>query len=92
MTAKLTVVEDTPEPKGSTIGRQIKAYVSRIERIDADIADLNDDKKETYGEAKSLGLDKKILRMLVARRKKDPHELAEEEELLELYERSMKES
>ncbi len=74
----------------STLGNQIAAYVRRIENIETDIAELNDDKKEVYGEAKAIGLDKNILRKLVAKRKKDPEAAAEEEELLALYEAAMR--
>ena len=65
---------------------QLSAYVSRVERLEGEIKDRNDDKGEVYAEAKACGLCKKTLRKLIARRQKDSAEVREEDALLELYE------
>ncbi|MGI9486643.1 MAG: DUF2312 domain-containing protein [Geminicoccaceae bacterium] len=57
----------------------------RVERLEEDKKGIADDIKEVFGEAKGEGFDVKVLRKVIALRKKDPEELAEEEELLELY-------
>jgi uncharacterized protein (UPF0335 family) len=69
---------------GTTADR-LKNFIMRIERLEEDKKGIADDIKEVYGEAKGEGFDVKVLRKVVALRKKDPEELAEEEELLELY-------
>ncbi len=71
---------------GGHAAEQLLTYLSRIERLEGEIAELNDDKREVYAEAKACGFDKAILRKLVARRRKDRSELQEEDALLELYE------
>lgn len=71
---------------GGAAAEQIKQFVSRIERIEDEISERQMDRKEIYAEAKGQGFDVKILRKLIARRKRDRDELAEEESLLELYE------
>ncbi len=74
--------------KGRTVGTtadRLSSFVQRIERLEEDKKGIADDIKEVYAEAKGEGFDAKILRRVVALRKKDPEERAEEEELLELY-------
>ena len=64
---------------------QLKTYVERIERLEADKAELAADIKEVYSEAKAYGYDVKILRKVIALRKKPEAERSEEEALLETY-------
>lgn len=64
---------------------QLKAIVERIEREETAKADIAEGIKEIYQEAKSGGWDVKILRKVIAIRKKDPAARAEEETLLETY-------
>jgi len=69
---------------GSAKG-QLQAFVARIERINGDIAEHQEDRKAVFGEAKSSGFDVKILRKVIALRKKSKSEADEEAALLELY-------
>ena len=64
---------------------QLRAFIDRIERLEGDKAEIADDIKQVYGEAKSLGYDAKILRKVVALRKKNEQTRREEEELLAIY-------
>lgn len=66
-------------------GTQLRSIVERIERVDEEIAELNGDKKEIYAEAKGNGYDVKVLRKVVALRKRDLDERKEEEAVLDLY-------
>lgn len=63
----------------------LRQIVERIERIEAEEADLKTDKKEFYAEAKGRGYDTKIIRKIVALRKRDKNDLAEEEAVVEMY-------
>ena len=63
----------------------IRTTVARVERIEAEIKDLNADKSEFYKEVKGQGLDPKIIRLIVRRRAKDTNVLAEEDALFDLY-------
>jgi len=69
---------------GTTADR-LRSFIQRVERLEEDKKGIADDIKEVYGEAKGEGFDVKVLRKVIALRKKDPEEVAEEEELLELY-------
>lgn len=56
-----------------------------IESIEAEIKDAKELHKEKYQEAKGLGFDCKILRKIIARRKRSKAEVQEEDALLETY-------
>jgi uncharacterized protein (UPF0335 family) len=64
---------------------QLKSIVERIERLEEEKQALADDIKEVYAEAKANGFDTKVLRKVIAIRKKDRHEREEEEAILDLY-------
>jgi uncharacterized protein (UPF0335 family) len=64
---------------------QLRAFVERIERMEEEKASIAADIKEIYAEAKGNGFDTKILRKLLAIRKQDANERAEQEAILELY-------
>ena len=64
---------------GATISaQQLRNFVDRIERLEQDKAGIADDIKDCYAEAKSLGYEVKILRKVIALRKKKPNERREE--------------
>lgn len=64
---------------------QLKAIVERIEHVEGEIKDLQTGKGEIYQEAKSHGYDCKVLRKVIAFRKKDPTARAEESAIMETY-------
>ncbi|MEO0388993.1 MAG: DUF2312 domain-containing protein [Pseudomonadota bacterium] len=64
---------------------ELRAFVERFERLEAEKQDIADQQKEVMAEAKGRGYDVKILRRIIALRKKDPAEISEEEAVLELY-------
>ena len=64
---------------------ELRAFVERFERLEVEKKDIADHQKEVMAEAKSRGYDTKVLRKIVALRKKDPQEISEEEAVLELY-------
>ena len=66
-------------------GNQLRAFVERIERLDEEAKQIADDIKDVYAEAKGTGFDVKVLRKLIALRKKDPNERTEEEAVLAMY-------
>jgi uncharacterized protein (UPF0335 family) len=73
-------------------GGKIRAFVERIETIDTEIAELNEQKKEVFAGAKNDGFDVKILREIIKLRKQDKEERDERESLLDLYMRAMEQA
>lgn len=64
---------------------QLKAIVERIEHVEGEIKDLQTGKGEIYQEAKSNGLDVKVLRKLIAMRRQDQAKREEAEAILATY-------
>lgn len=64
---------------------QLKSVIDRIERLEEDKKTIADDIKEVYAEAKANGLHKKVLRKIVAIRKRNRDEVEEENALLDMY-------
>lgn len=70
-------------------GGKIRSFVERVENIDAELQELNEQKKEVFAEAKGEGFDVKILKEIIKLRKQDKNERDEREGLLDLYMRAM---
>ena len=68
---------------------KIRAFVERIENLDTELLELNEQKKEVFAEAKGEGFDVKILKEIIKLRKQDQDERDERESLLDLYMRAM---
>ena len=64
---------------------ELQAFVERIEGQNARIKDETEARKEIYAEAKGRGYDPKVLRKIVALRKRKPDDIAEEEAMIDTY-------
>jgi uncharacterized protein (UPF0335 family) len=73
-------------------GGKIRAFVERIENLDSELQELNEQKKEVFAEAKGEGFDVKILKEIIKLRKQDQDERDERESLLDLYMRAMEQA
>jgi uncharacterized protein (UPF0335 family) len=73
-------------------GGRIRSFVERIENLDTELQELNEQKKEVFSEAKGEGFDVKILKEIIKLRKEDKDERDERESLLDLYMRAMETS
>ena len=74
---------------GGIASDQLRAYVTRVENLEEEIAGLNGDKREIYAEAKSAGFDVPAIKKVIARRRKEPEKVEEEDLLVEVYERAI---
>ena len=66
-------------------GDQLRTIVERIEKVEEEIKELTEAKKEIYQEAKGNGFDVKILREVIRVRKQNQEERDEQESLLDAY-------
>lgn len=76
---------DNSDSMGQATKEKLRQYIARIERLEAEKAELGADIREVYSELKSFGFDPKIMRKVVALRKLDAAERAEQEALTDLY-------
>jgi uncharacterized protein (UPF0335 family) len=74
-----------PQASGHNSGEQLKSIVERIEHLDGEIKELRADQKEIFTEASSNGYDVKVLRKVLALRRQDPADRAEQEAIMETY-------
>ena len=72
-----------------TAQTQLKTVIERIERLEEEKKALSEDIKDVFAEAKGNGFDVKIIRKIIAIRKRDRDELDEEETMLEVYMRAL---
>ncbi len=68
---------------------ELRQFIERIERLDAEKKDLAEQQKEVMAEAKARGYDTKVMRKIIALRKRDADDVAEEEAVLELYKEAL---
>lgn len=68
-----------------TAREKLRQTVARIERLEEEKAEVANQIKEVYGEAKAFGYDTKALRKVVSLRKIDRTEREEQEALLDVY-------
>jgi uncharacterized protein (UPF0335 family) len=64
---------------------ELRQFIERWERLDAEKRDIADQQKEVMAEAKGRGYDTKVMRKVIAMRKREPDDIAEEEAILEMY-------
>lgn len=69
----------------SVAAGELKAFIDRIERLEEEKKALAGDLRDVYTEAKSQGFDTKVMRKIVALRRRDHAERKEEEAIMELY-------
>jgi len=82
-------MEDSSNNTYRVATAELRAFVERYERLEAEKKDIADQQKEVMAEAKSRGYDTRVLRKVIALRKRDPQEISEEEAVLELYKEAL---
>ena len=78
MDANTTILSEAAKEK-------LKNVVISIERLEQEKAELAEQVKEVFAEAKAMGYDTKALRQVVRFRKQDKEKRQEEEMVLETY-------
>lgn len=68
---------------------ELRSFIERFERLDAEKKDIADQQKEVMAEAKGRGYDTKVMRKIIALRKRDANDVAEEEAVLEMYKEAL---
>lgn len=64
---------------------ELRQFIERAEQLEAEKKDIAEQSKELFAEAKGRGYDTKVMRKVIALRKRKPDEVAEEEAILEMY-------
>lgn len=69
----------------SVTADELRQYVEQYEQLEAEKKDVSDRQKEVMQEAKGRGYDTKVMKKLIALRKRTSDDIAEEEAILEMY-------
>ncbi|WP_284165547.1 DUF2312 domain-containing protein [Frigidibacter sp. SD6-1] len=74
-----------PPDAYSVTADELKQFIERFEHLEAEKKDIVEQQKEVMAEAKGRGYDTKVMKKIIALRKRDKDDLAEEEAVLEVY-------
>lgn len=80
---------DTQTDSYRVTADELRQFVERFERLEAEKRDIAEQQKEVMAEAKGRGYDTRVMRKLIALRKRDAADLAEEEAVLDLYRQAL---
>lgn len=64
---------------------QLKSIIERAERLNEEKAEISEQLKELFAEAKGNGFDVPVLKKVIARRKKDRAKAQEEDAIFDMY-------
>lgn len=77
-------MSDPTDPYNVTAD-ELRQFIERFEQLEAEKADVAAQQKELMAEAKGRGYDTKVMRKVIALRKRKPDEIAEEEAIMDMY-------
>ena len=73
----------------SVAADELRQFIEQFEQLEAEKKDITERQKEVMGEAKARGYDTKVMKKIVALRKRDRDDIAEEEAILEMYKQAL---
>ncbi|WP_091737030.1 DUF2312 domain-containing protein [Phenylobacterium immobile] len=83
------MADDAADPHPDVLNQaaqgQLRSIIERVERLEQEKAEIAEQIKEVFAEAKGNGFDVKILRKVIRIRKQDRAKRMEEEAILDLY-------
>ena len=85
----MDLTEDEKNETYRVTANELRQFIERFERLEIEKKDLADQQKEVMAEAKSRGYDTKVIRKVIALRKRDKDDIAEEEAVLEMYKEAL---
>jgi uncharacterized protein (UPF0335 family) len=77
-------MSDQTDPYSVTAD-ELRQFIERFEQLESEKKDVAEQQKELMAEAKGRGYDTRVMRKVVALRKRKPDDIAEEEAVLEMY-------
>ncbi|WP_417701913.1 DUF2312 domain-containing protein [Pseudophaeobacter sp.] len=81
--------EDEKSENYRVTAGELRQFIERFERLDAEKKDIAEQQKEVMAEAKARGYDTKVIRKVIALRKRDQDDISEEEAVLEMYKEAL---
>ncbi len=78
-----------PDSSYRVTADELRQFIERFERLESEKNDIADQQKEVMAEAKARGYDTRVMRKVIALRKREPDDIAEEEAVLEMYKEAL---
>jgi uncharacterized protein (UPF0335 family) len=69
----------------SVTADELRQFIERFEQLESEKKDVSEQQKELMAEAKGRGYDTKVMKKVIALRRRKPDEIAEEEAIMEMY-------
>ena len=66
-------------------GDELRQFIEQFEQLEREKQEASEQQKEVMSDAKSRGYDTAVIRKIIALRKRDKDDIAEEEAILDLY-------
>ena len=64
---------------------ELRQFIERAEQLEREKKDIAEQEKDLFAEAKGRGFDPKVMRKVIALRKRRPDDIAKEEAVLDMY-------
>ena len=64
---------------------ELRQFIEQFEHLEAEKKDIAEQQADIMSEAKARGYDTKVIKKIIAMRKRDKNDLAEEEAILDIY-------
>jgi uncharacterized protein (UPF0335 family) len=64
---------------------ELRQFIERYEQLEAERKDVTEQQKDLMAEAKGRGYDTRVMRKVIAQRRRKPDDVAEEDAIFELY-------
>lgn len=64
---------------------ELRQFIERFEQLESEKKDVNEQQKELMAEAKGRGYDTKVMKLVIALRKRKADDIAEEMSVLDMY-------
>ena len=78
-------MSDPADDAYNVTAAELRQFIEQFEALEEQKKDIADQQKEVMSEAKARGYDTKVMRKVIALRKRKPDEIAEEEAVLAMY-------
>lgn len=73
------------DQKYNVAADELRQFIEQFEQLDAEKKDVSERQKEIMSEAKARGYDTVVMKKIIALRKRDSDDIAEEEAILDMY-------
>ena len=81
--------EPRPNDAYNVAADELRQFIEQYEQLEAEKKDISERQKEVMSEAKARGYDTKVMKKVIALRKRDRDDIAEEEAILEIYKQAL---